>query len=102
LAHWAFSDLNGPNFAIDNEDSLKDSARKLAIDEAKLKAKNLAKDLGIRLGKITSFSENGNYPVPMYAKTMTSDTAVGASAPAQLPVGENIISSDVTITYEIK
>jgi len=102
LGTLGVSDLNGPNFAIDNEDSLKDSARKLAIDEAKLKAKNLAKDLGIRLGKITSFSENGNYPVPMYAKTMTSDTAVGASAPAQLPVGENIISSDVTITYEIK
>ena len=96
------SNLNGPNFAIDKEDALKDNARKLAIDEAKSKANKLAKDLGIRLGKITSFNEGGNYPTPMYsAKAMMTDSVV-ASAPAQLPVGENLITSDVTITYQIK
>ena len=96
------SDLNGPNFAVDNEDSYKDNARKLAIDEAKLKAKKLAKDLGIRLGKITSFSEGGNRPVPMYAKSMMLEADATASAPAVVPKGENLITSDVTITYEIK
>lgn len=102
LGGLGVSNLNGPNFAIDKEDDLKDSARKLAIDEAKTKAAKLAKDLGIRLGKITSFNENGNYPVPMYAKTMTADMAVGSSATAEVPKGENLITSDVTITYEIK
>jgi len=62
----------------------------------------LAKDLGIRLGKMTSFNEGGNYPVPMYTNAKMMDSAVGASAPAVLPVGENTISSDVTITYEIR
>mgnify|MGYP001567058351 CR=1 FL=1 len=96
------SDLNGPNFAIDKEDALKAQARKLAIDDAKIKAKVLAKDLGVRLGKITSFSENGNYPI-MYAKSAMMDSAVGgAPAPAVIPKGENTISSDVTITYEIR
>lgn len=96
------SNLNGPNFAIDKEDALKDSARKIAIDEAKTKAVKLAKDLGVRLGKITSFSENGNYPIPMYAKTMMAEGVSTSSAPAELPKGENLITSDVTITYEIR
>ena len=96
------SDLSGPNFSIDNEDGLKADARKKAIDDAKAKAEVLARDLGIRLGKITSFSENGNYPAPMMYKAMDSVSVSSARAPAQLPKGENTISSDVTITYEIK
>ena len=96
------TELSGPNFAVYKEDEFKIKARKEAIDDAQLKAKVLAKDLGIRLGKITSFSEGGNYPSPMYAKTMMLDSAVASSAPAVLPVGENTISSDVTLTYEIR
>lgn len=97
------SDLSGPNFSIDNEDDLKIEARGKAIDEAKEKAKVLAKDLGIRLGKIISFNENGNYPGPVYSsKSLMMDSASGESVRAQLPKGENTISSDVTITYEIK
>jgi uncharacterized protein len=102
LGTTGVSDLNGPNFAIDKEDVLKTQARKLAIDDAKAKAESLAKDLGVRLGKITSFSENGNYPI-MYAQgAMMSDKAVSAPAPAVIPKGQNTISSDVTITYEIR
>ncbi len=102
LGTLGVSDLSGPNFSIDNEDTVKAQARKKAIDDAKAKAEVLAKDLGIRLGKITSFSESGNYPMPMYAKTLSMDSASGASAPASIPAGENTITSDVTITYEIR
>ena len=101
LGTLGVTDLNGPNFSIDNEDGLKAEARKKAINEAKEKAKVLAKDLDIRLGKITSFNESGNYPLPMYAKTMMDSVSKG-STPASVPKGENIISSDITITYEIK
>lgn len=96
------SDLNGPNFAIDKEDALKAEARKKAIDDAKAKAEVLAKDLDVELVKITSFSESGNYPM-MYAESgMMKDSGGVASAPAVIPKGENTISSDVTITYEIR
>ena len=81
---------------------LQAKARKLAIDDAKEKARVLAKDLGVRLGKITSFSESGlRYPV-MYESAMIKDSVGTAPAPAELPKGENTISSDVTITYEIR
>lgn len=102
LGTTGISDLNGPNFAIDKEDALKAEARKKAIDDAKQKAKILAKDLGVRLGKITSFSESGNFPI-FYGKSAMMETGITAeSAPAVIPKGENTISSDVTITYEIK
>lgn len=96
------SELNGPNFTVEKEDSLKAQARKEAIDEAKAKAKVLAKDLGVRLGKITSFNESGNYPVPMYDRMMVSAAGGVQEKTAELPKGENLITSNVTITYEIK
>lgn len=102
LGTLGVSDLSGPNFSIDNEDGLKAEARKAAILDAKAKAIVLAKDLGVRLGKITSFSESGNYPTPMYAKGMMADSVSSSSVPAEIPKGENTISSDVSITYEIK
>ncbi len=99
------SEINGPNFSIENEDALKEQARKLAIDEAKAKAKVLSKDLGVHLVRIVNFSENGNYPMPMYAKGIMATDSI-SSAPATplptLPTGENKITSNVTITYEIR
>jgi len=58
----------------------------------------------VRLGKVTSFSDNGNnYPVPMYDKAMIAGAApTAAPTPAVVPTGTNTITSDVTITYEIK
>ncbi len=103
LGSIGVSNLNGPNFSIDNEDGLKAQARKKAIDDAKAKAEVLAKDLGVHLVKITSFTEGGGgFPI-MYAKAdMMATSAVAPSAPAELPKGENTISSDVTISYEIR
>jgi uncharacterized protein YggE len=102
LGTLGVTNLSGPNFSIDDQDALTAEARKKAIDDAKTKAQALAKDLGVRLGDIISFSEGGNYPMA-YAKTTMAMDSVGAMAPrAELPKGENTISSDVTITYEIK
>lgn len=104
LGELGVSDLSGPNFSIDDEDALQAQARKEAIDDARVKAKVLAEDLGVRLGRIANFSESGNYPMPYYAKDAMMESSAGntASAPAVIPAGENTISSDVTITYEIR
>jgi uncharacterized protein YggE len=97
------SELSGPNFAIDNEDELKAEARKEAIEDAGAKAKALAKDLGVSLGGVASFSESGSYPMMYSAKAESMDGYGGAAPiPAQIPKGENTISSDVTITYIIR
>lgn len=97
------TNMSGPTLSIDDEDGLKAEARKKAIDDAKAKAKVLAKDLGIRLGHISNFNENGNNYYPMYASSaVTKDVAMGGGVPSEIPKGENTISSDVSITYEIR
>jgi len=98
------SEMNGPNFSIENEDKLKEQARKIAIDDAKNKAKVLSADLGVNLIRIVNFSENGNYYPVMYAASelsMKGGTTTPTPAPT-LPTGENKITSNVTITYEIR
>ncbi len=97
------TNMSGPNFTIDDEDALTVQARKEAIDDARTKAQSLAKDLGVHLVRISSFSENGNGGPIYYAKAAMMDSA-GSSAPvpSSTPAGENTISSDVTITYEIR
>ena len=103
LGATGVSNLSGPNFTIDDEDGLKAQARKKAIDDAREKAEALAEDLGVRLGRIASFSEGGGYGAPMYygKDMMAEQSAAGNAVRAELPKGENTISSDVTITYEI-
>ena len=102
LATLGITNINGPTFSIDNQDTLNDQARSLAIKDAKEKAKILAKELGVNLGGIVNFSENtgGNYP--MYqAKDMMMTSTASEVAPV-LPKGENKITTNVTITYEIR
>ena len=103
LAGLGITDISGPTFSIDNEEGFKDQARSKAITEARTRAEVLAKELGVRLGKVVNFSENtgGNYP--MYdAKMLSSTSAPAAESTPILPKGENKISSSVTITYEIR
>ena len=97
--------ISGPNFTVDDEDAVRAAAREEAIKEAREKAKVLAKQLGVSLGKVTSFYENeGGYPMYGYGKggaAMESDIRVSAVAPT-LPMGENETNVSVTITYEIR
>lgn len=104
LADIGITNISGPTFSIDDEEGYKNQARSLAITEARAKAKILAKDLGVKLGKVVSFYENGDgrYDGMMLeSKTMMGTGANVASAPI-LPKGENKINSNVTITYEIR
>jgi uncharacterized protein YggE len=90
------------NFQIDNPESLKDQARALAIADAKGKADTLKKQLGINLGRIINYTEGGQgYIVPM-AYEKSAGTAMGGSATPAVPSGENQITVDVTVTYQVK
>lgn len=102
LGKLGLSDLSGPNFSIDDDQKIKADARRKAIDDAKAKAEVLASDLGVKLVRITGFSESGNYPI-YYAKSMGMSAGMVESAPTpDIPKGENKITSNVTITYEIR
>jgi uncharacterized protein len=100
------NEVSGPSFTVDNDDAYKQEARQEAISEAKEKAYRLARQLDVDLVRIVGFSEDGNYASLPYARTeMTmagmSMIAKDAAAPA-LPTGQNEVTSNVSITFEIK
>ncbi len=95
--------LSGLNLTVDNQDALAREARQIAISDAEVQAKNLAKDLGVRLVRIVSFNESGyNPPMPMYFSKDSYATGSVANPAPEIPVGQNKITSNVTITYEIR
>jgi uncharacterized protein len=99
--------VSGLNFTFDDENKLKDEARAEAIADAKMKAEELANQLGVKLVRIMNYNEMGDYPI-YYERAALSATygkggAADGMAPAPaLPSGENKVISNVTITYEIR
>lgn len=95
------NEISGVQFVIDNEDAMKREAREQAIGKAKEKAREIEKDLGIKLGKLTSFYESGG-DFPIYAlKSEGMGGGIGGAAP-EIPTGENKITIVVNLTYEVK
>lgn len=96
------SNLNGPDFSIENPDALQAEARADAIKDARSKADALAKDLGVHIVRVVNYSEGGG-AYPMYAKDMAM-SAGGTAVPTvpQVPTGQNDITIDVSVTYEIR
>lgn len=99
------TELSGLQFTFDQPDAPQNQARDKAIADAKSKADTLARQLGVTLVRVVSFNESGNYPRPMY---YAKDTAMGmggvSSAPAapEISAGQNQVTSDVNVTYEIR
>ena len=104
IAKAGVTDISGPNFEIDDEEALQVEAREKAIENAKEKAEILAEDLGVRLVRVVSFSESGNYPVFYKGYDMLQAEGRGGATNAapSVPTGENRILSNVSITYEIR
>lgn len=93
-------------FTTDDDEALKAEARKLAIEDAKAKAEKLAEDLGVKIIRISNFSEGGDYYYPMMyeAKEMSMDESGfgGAMNIPSTPMGENSTTVNVNLTFEIK
>lgn len=106
LGEIGVTNVGGLNFSIDDPDALMREARQEAIAEAKAEAKALAEDLGVRLVRITHFSEGGRGGRYMMAKSTAAffdeDAAMMLESVPEIPVGENTITSNVTITFEIR
>lgn len=107
------SELSAQNIKADNFaftvydlDSVKKELRAEAIKNAKLDAKKLSKDLGVKLDELTSFSDNNNYPMYGMGGDMATMKSVRAemapvSAPELTP-GQEKVTVNVSLTYSIK
>lgn len=96
------SNISGVQFTVDKPEQYEAQARTQAINNAKAKAKELAKELGVSLGKIIDYNENGINPMYGFEKSAGVMSNAAVPQPATLPQGQSKITSDVSITYEIK
>lgn len=97
------TEVSGLQFTFDDPYALQNDARSKAIADAKAKADELAKELGVRIVRVVSFNESGG-PMPRpYALDAAygKGGAVAQSAP-EISVGQNQVTSNVTVTYEIR
>ncbi len=98
--------IGGVNFSIDDPDELKDQAVKIAITKAKNKAKILAAESGLKLGKVINVIEGQSY-IPqlrtnkMYAE-QAMDTFEDSMPEPVIEAGEQEVRMNVTLVYEVK
>lgn len=87
----------GVSFNIRDPKPLMKQAREDAVKEAVEKAQTLAKAAGVTLGPIMSISEGGYVsPMPMFA------AKVAMAAPPPVAAGEQSVTANVNITWEIQ
>lgn len=97
------TNMSGLSFTVADETALKASARGKAIDDARAKAEELASELNVSLVRVVGFSENNGGQI-YYAKSTSMDAGMAnQSAPApEIATGQNKITSNVSVTYEIR
>lgn len=96
--------VSGVNLTIDDPEALQEEARAKAIADAKEKAKNLEKQLGISLGRIINFSEGSRGDFTVARALSLDESGIGGAELVipDIPIGENEIISNVTLTWQIK
>ena len=93
--------VNGISFDVSDKDAALVDARKLAVEDARAQAEELAGLAEVELGEIQSINMYGGYPTPYYG-----GFAQGAVEQAALSVpispGQFVISVDVSIVFGIE
>jgi len=98
--------LSGPYFEIEDPSIYQQDARALAIEDAKKEAKILAKNLGVRLGRMVDFYENNSgYPMSYTRSSMgAADMAKEGDSikEVSIPIGEDKVQVQVTLVFKIR
>lgn len=97
------NEVGSVQFKVDDEEKVLAEARKKAIEDARSKAKVLAKDLDVRLTKIVSFSESGGPIFGRFEALGKGGDGFGGAVPTpQVEPGEQEIRSFVNVVYEFR
>lgn len=91
--------IDGVDFSSSNNSNLESQARKKAIENAQMKAKEYAKALNQNVGKAVSISEfkNSSDPRPMYNMSAMRDSS--GSEGQSIALGEMEIRTTVNVSF---
>ncbi|MFZ2803700.1 MAG: SIMPL domain-containing protein [Patescibacteria group bacterium] len=96
--------VNGVSFTIDDPTSIQAQARDKALADARTKAEDVAKTLGLTIVKAVTFSESSGStpPVPLPFAMDASAGIAGKSVPSpSVQSGSLDVESNVTVTFEV-
>lgn len=95
------TNINGPNFELDNPDAAQDEARRDAVAKARARADLYAAAAGLKVARIVAIAEGGQDggPIPRpFARMAVMKVPV---APTPVEAGEQEVSAQVTIRFEL-
>tara|TARA_R100000935_G_C2825017_1_gene161809 strand:- start:715 stop:1404 length:690 start_codon:yes stop_codon:yes gene_type:complete len=100
LLETGINRIDGVQFSSTNEEALKSEARKKAIVNAQMKAKEYTSVLNQTIGKAISISEMGSSPrpQPMYKMEMMDSSSSGSGGQT-IALGEIEIKSVVNVSF---
>lgn len=89
----------GINFSVENPEALLEQARERAVQNAQVRAEQLAQAAGASVGEVLVITENigSQPPMPLMGRAVAEDTA------SMVPVepGEQTFNVQVQVTYEL-
>lgn len=94
--------VNGISFDVSDKVSALSQARQAAVENARAQAEELAAAAGVELGAIQSINSYGGFPTPV--EFARGGGAIAQEAAANVPIspGQNSLTVDVEIVYEIQ
>jgi uncharacterized protein len=90
--------VDGPTLDVSGRDELYRNALKKAVDDAHAKALALGEAGGFGVGPVSSVTEQGSTPQPVFAQA----AGVAKSAATPIEPGSQDITADVTVTFRIR
>lgn len=93
--------INGISFTVDEPEQFQDEARRLAMEDARERAEQLASLAGVTLGRARTISES-SFSVPFAPATGGAFLRAESAAASPISPGETEISLSVFVTYDIE
>jgi uncharacterized protein YggE len=91
--------VSGPSLDVSGRDELYRDALKKAVNDARAKAVALGEAGGFGVGPVSTVTENGAEPQPVFA-ARSAGVAKDAATPVE--AGTQDITADVTVTFRIR
>ncbi len=96
------NNIGGISFTVDDPSALQTNARNVALVDAKTRADAMAQAVGGSVGQVLSITENIGQPPQIYEQRMAMDTSAGASSAVPVQPGQQTITAQVQVTYELR
>ncbi len=95
------NNISGISFEAADLEVLKNEARLKAVEDAKVKAKTMAKSAGVNLGKVIGWWEN-YYPVDPYMAGKGGALMNADVSSASVPSGQYEVLVEINLNYKVK